>query len=191
MRAVRTITVLSDRIETPLGPMLLLARDGVLVGLEFDDQPERIARDLRLRFGAAELFPAVNPHGFSDRIRAYFAGELSAIDDIPADGGGTEFQRRVWAELRRIPCGTTASYGEIARRLGDPRATRAVGLANGRNPVAIVVPCHRVIGADGLLVGYGGGLGRKSWLLRHEGVPVGVGRISPQGDLFAPPLAVP
>ena len=191
MRTLRTITVLTDRIETPLGPMLLLARDGVLVGLEFDDQPERIARDLRLRFGTAEQFPAANPHGFSDRIRAYFAGELSAIDDIPADGGGTAFQRRVWAELRRIPCGTTVSYGEIARRLGDPKATRAVGLANGRNPISIVVPCHRVIGADGSLTGYGGGLDRKTWLLRHEGIALAADRISPQGDLFAPPPAVP
>jgi methylated-DNA-[protein]-cysteine S-methyltransferase len=181
------ITVLRDRIETPLGPMLLLARDGELIGLEFDDQPERIARDLRLRFGASGLFPAANPHGFSDRIRAYFAGELLAIDDIPADGGGTEFQRRVWAELRRIACGKTSSYGKLAKRLGDAQATRAVGLACGRNPIAVVVPCHRVIGADGALVGYGGGLDRKSWLLRHEGIPVAMDRISAQGDLFAPP----
>jgi methylated-DNA-[protein]-cysteine S-methyltransferase len=180
------ITVLTDRIETPLGPMLLLARDGVMIGLEFDDRPERMARDLRLRFGASGLFPAVNPHGFSDRIRAYFAGELAAIDDIPADGGGTEFQRRVWAELRRIPCGATGSYGKLAKRLGDANATRAVGLACGRNPIAVVVPCHRVIGADGSLVGYGGGIDRKQWLLRHEGIPVSIGRISAQGDLFAP-----
>ncbi len=185
------ISVISDRIETPLGPMLLLARDGVLVGLEFDDRPERIARDLRLRFGAAELFPAANPHGFSDRIRAYFAGELSAIDDIPADGGGTAFQRRVWAELRRIPCGTTCSYGVLAKRLGDPKATRAVGHANGRNPISIVVPCHRVIGADGSLTGYGGGIDRKQWLLRHEGISVATGGISAQGDLFAPLPEVP
>lgn len=180
------ITVLTDRIESPLGPMLLLARDGVLIGLEFDDQPERIARDLRLRFGAAEMFPAANPHGLSDRIRAYFAGDLKVIDDIPADGGGAEFQRRVWAELRRIPCGTTVSYGDIARRIGDVKASRAVGLANGRNPIAIVVPCHRVIGADGSLIGYGGGIDRKTWLLRHEGIAVTVDRISAQGDLFAP-----
>ncbi|MGQ0484184.1 MAG: methylated-DNA--[protein]-cysteine S-methyltransferase [Hyphomicrobiales bacterium] len=181
------ITVLTDRIETPLGPMLLLARDGMLIGLEFDDQPERIARDLRLRYGASERFPAVNPHGYSDRIRAYFAGHLAAIDDIPADGGGTEFQRRVWVELRRIPSGKTSSYGALAKRLGNANATRAVGLACGRNPIAVVVPCHRVIGADGSLTGYGGGIGRKKWLLCHEGIPVAMDRVSAQGDLFAPP----
>jgi len=90
---------------------------------------------------------------------------------------------RVWAELRRIPCGETASYGEIAERVGDRNGARAVGIANHRNPVALVVPCHRVIGADGKLVGYGGGLDRKTWLLRHEGLPVRNGRIDPQADL--------
>ena len=169
MKHYNAISILSDHIETPLGTMLLLARDGVMIGLEFDDQPERVARDLRLRYGSSELFPADNPNGFSDRIRAYFAGDLKAIENIPTDGGGTEFQRRVWAELIRIPCGTTMSYGELAKRLGDRNAMRAVGLANGRNPISVVVPCHRVIGADGSLTGYGGGVHRKEWLLRHEG----------------------
>jgi methylated-DNA-[protein]-cysteine S-methyltransferase len=90
----------------------------------------------------------------------------------------------VWAELRRIPCGTTTSYGKVAERVGDKNGSRAVGLANNRNPIAIVVPCHRVIGADGTLIGYGGGLDRKTWLLNHEGVPVRNGRIDPQADLF-------
>lgn len=175
------ISILSDRIETPLGPMLLLARDGVLIGLEFDDQPQRVERDLRLRFGTADLFPAADPYGLSTRIRAYFGGDLKVIENIPSDGGGTEFQRRVWAELRRIPCGETISYGEQARRLGDPKASRAVGLANGRNPISIVVPCHRVIGADGSLTGYGGGLPRKKWLLHHEGARLR----AEQDDLFS------
>jgi methylated-DNA-[protein]-cysteine S-methyltransferase len=178
------ISVLSDRIETPLGPLLLLARDGVLIGLEFDDRPWRVARDLRIRFGSSERFPADNPHGLSDRIRAYFAGDFKAIENISTDGGGTEFQRRVWAELKLIPCGVTVSYGDIAKRLGDPTASRAVGLANGRNPVSIVVPCHRVIGADGTLTGYGGGLPRKKWLLAHEGVLVSGDRIGKQHDFF-------
>ena len=169
MKQYNAISILSDHIETPLGTMLLLARDGAMIGLEFDDQPERVARDLRLRYGSSERFPADNPNGFSDRIRAYFAGDLKAIEDIPSDGGGTEFQRRVWEELKRIPCGVTISYGTLAKRLGDPNLMRAVGLANGRNPISIVVPCHRVIGADGSLTGYGGGLRRKEWLLRHEG----------------------
>jgi methylated-DNA-[protein]-cysteine S-methyltransferase len=169
MKQYSAISILSDHIETPLGTMLLLARDGALIGLEFDDQPERVARDLRLRFGSSERFPASNPHGFSDRIRAYFDGDLKAIEGIATDGGGTAFQRRVWEELKRIPCGVTISYGTLAKRLGDANLMRAVGLANGRNPISVVVPCHRVIGADGSMTGYGGGIPRKEWLLRHEG----------------------
>ncbi len=101
------------------------------------------------------------------QLTAYFAGELTEFD-LPLAPQGTEFQRRVWQELRRIPYGTTLSYGELARRLGSPNASRAVGLANGRNPISIVIPCHRVIGANGKLVGYGGGLSRKDMLLSLE-----------------------
>lgn len=162
------VDLLSDRIETPIGPLVLLVRDGAIVCLEFADQPQRIARELEPRFGACRLLERDDPCGFSACIRAYFAGELAAIDDVPADGGGTAFQRRVWKELRRIPRGNTITYRALARRMGDPAATRAVGAANGRNPISIVVPCHRVIGSDGSLTGYGGGLGRKSWLLEHE-----------------------
>jgi methylated-DNA-[protein]-cysteine S-methyltransferase len=99
---------------------------------------------------------------------AYFSGELTAIDTLPVATGGTEFQRLVWSELRRIPCGASISYSELARRIGRPAAVRAVGLANGANPIGIVVPCHRVIGANGTLTGYGGGIERKRWLLAHE-----------------------
>jgi methylated-DNA-[protein]-cysteine S-methyltransferase len=161
--------ILSSRIETPIGPLVLLAREGVLLMLEFEDAEPRIAREMKARFHGEEHQPTDDPFGFSSRIRAYFAGELSAIENIETDGGGTEFQNRVWAELKRIPCGVTISYGELARRLGDVKAVRAVGLANGRNPISIVVPCHRVIGSDGSLTGYGGGVDRKRWLLVHEG----------------------
>lgn len=170
--------ILSDRIETPIGPMLLLARDGVLLVLEFEDAADRIEQEIAKRFGGVEIVEQANPFGLSDRVRRYFAGDLQVIEGIETDGGGTGFQRRVWAELKRIPCGTTISYGELAARLGDRNATRAVGLANGRNPISVVVPCHRVIGADGSLTGYGGGIARKKWLLTHEGVAI-------QGDLFA------
>lgn len=163
------ITILSDTIKTPMGDMILLARDGVMLLLEFADAEGRVERELRVRFPEHELIKTENPSGFSERIRAYYRGEMKAIEGIPTDGGGTEFQRRVWAELIRIPCGTTMSYGELAKQLGDKNAMRAVGLANGRNPISIVVPCHRVIGADGSLTGYGGGVRRKEWLLRHEG----------------------
>lgn len=102
-------------------------------------------------------------------LKAYFAGELAAIEGIRVATGGTDFQRSVWMALRKIPLGETISYGALASRLKCPRSARAVGLANGANPVGIVVPCHRVIGADGSLTGYGGGLQRKRWLLEHEG----------------------
>ncbi len=160
---------LTDRIETPLGPMALVAKDGVILVLEFADKGNRIERAFKGRMGDVELQPASNPFGISDRIRAYFAGDLTAIENLLTDGGGTPFEQKVWAELKRIPCGTTVSYGHIARKLGDIQHSRAVGLANGKNPIAIVVPCHRVIGADGSMTGYGGGLHRKEWLLRHEG----------------------
>ena len=160
---------LTERIETPIGPMVLVAHDGVILLLEFEDASDRVARQMKARFGDVDLQVASNPFGLSDRIRAYFAGELSAIEGLLTDGGGTEFERRVWAELKRIPCGTTVSYGSIARKLGDIQHSRAVGTANGKNPISIVVPCHRVIGADGSMTGYGGGIKRKEWLLRHEG----------------------
>lgn len=161
--------ILSDRIPTPLGDIMLLAADGVMMLLEFVDAEERMEREMSKRFGAADIMPTQNPFGFSERIANYFMGDLRTIDTIPTDGGGTEFQRRVWAGLRLIPCGIMISYGELATRLGDKNAMRAVGLANGRNPISIVVPCHRVIGANGSMTGYGGGLARKEWLLRHEG----------------------
>ncbi|HEX2412118.1 MAG TPA: methylated-DNA--[protein]-cysteine S-methyltransferase [Solirubrobacteraceae bacterium] len=107
-----------------------------------------------------------------EQLDAYFAGELETFD-LDLDPHGTPFQRRVWDALLEIPFGETISYSEVARRLGDPRLVRAVGLANGRNPISIVIPCHRVIGADGSLVGYGGGLDRKRWLLEHEAVAAG------------------
>ena len=159
----------TDRIATPIGDMVLIARDGVLLLLEFEEAGDRIAREMKRRFGEVTLEPVSNPFGLSARLRDYFEGDLKAIDELLAEGGGTDFEARVWAQLRRIPCGTTISYGELAKRLGNPNLMRAVGLANGKNPVAVVVPCHRVIGADGSMTGYGGGIHRKEWLLRHEG----------------------
>lgn len=159
----------TECIETPIGNMTLIARDGVVLLLEFTDAEERVDREMKARFGDVELQAASNPFGISDAVRSYFAGDLHALDQLLTDGGGTAFENRVWAELRRIPVGTTISYGELAQRVGSPNGMRAVGLANGKNPIAIAVPCHRVIGKDGNLTGYGGGLHRKEWLLRHEG----------------------
>jgi methylated-DNA-[protein]-cysteine S-methyltransferase len=160
---------LTDRIETPIGDMILVAKDGALLLLEFADADDRVAREMRARFGEVELQEASNPFGLSDVIRDYFAGNLHAIDNLITDGGGTAFEQQVWKELRQIPVGATVSYGDIAKKLGDINLSRAVGIANARNPIAVVVPCHRVIGSDGTMTGYGGGLHRKEWLLRHEG----------------------
>jgi methylated-DNA-[protein]-cysteine S-methyltransferase len=158
------------RIDSPLGPIAIAAAGDVLVALEFVDAGDRFERSLRRRFGAVDLLPRRDPLGVATRLARYFKGRLDAIEDVAVDPGGTPFQQRVWAALRTIRCGTTLSYGALAAALGQPTATRAVGLANGANPISIVVPCHRVIGSDGTLTGYGGGVARKRWLLEHEGV---------------------
>jgi O-6-methylguanine DNA methyltransferase len=152
---------LTSTIESPIGPLTLLARDGVLTNLSMLEHrhtpppPEdAVTDDAWFKDVAAQL-------------DSYFAGEQTAFD-IEMDLRGTEFQQRVWAQLCAIPYGETISYGELASRIGNANASRAVGLANGRNPISIIVPCHRVIGADGSLTGYGGGLERKTWLLEHE-----------------------
>jgi len=159
----------TERIATPIGEMILIARDGVVLLLEFVDASDRVAREIKARFGDVDLQPVQDPFGISSHVRDYFKGDLHALDEVLTDGGGTEFERKVWAELRHIPPGTTVTYGDVAKRIGSRNGMRAVGLANGKNPVAVIVPCHRVIGADGSMTGYGGGLGRKEWLLRHEG----------------------
>lgn len=159
------------RLATPIGEMVALTCQDGLCALSFGDGRHDPLVALRARFGAVRIIDA-DPLDVSGRLAAYFRGELSALDDLPVDAAGTPFQRRVWDVLRTIPAGRTLSYLEVARRAGTPDAVRAVGAANGANPVAVVVPCHRVIGADGRLVGYGGGLDRKRWLLAHERAPV-------------------
>src|SRR5262249_24563412 len=127
--------------------------------------------------------------GAASAMRRYFAGDLRAIEALVVDPGGTPFQQRVWAALRRIPVGTTVAYSALAQRIGDPLAVRAVAAANGQNPIGIVIPCHRVIGAAGSLVGYGGGLPRKRWLLAHEGaLPLGRRKSARQLPLLARPV---
>jgi methylated-DNA-[protein]-cysteine S-methyltransferase len=160
-----------DRLDTPIGEMLIVAdRDGNLRATDWTDHESRMRHFLRLHYGqdAVRLEPSRDPNGLTSAIASYFAGELASIDTLPVQTTGTPFQREVWRALREITCGTTVSYGKLAERIGRPAAVRAVGLANGANPVGIVVPCHRVIGSDGSLTGYGGGLERKRWLLEHE-----------------------
>ena len=165
------IDLLVDRLATPIGELGVVAdAAGRLCAIEWTDHEDRLERSLRLQYGARGfmLKPAANPAGLTAALDAYFRGDLGAIDGLPVAVGGTDFQRAVWRALRRIPCGETTSYGALARRIGRPAAVRAVGHANGANPVSVVVPCHRVIGADGSLTGYGGGIERKRWLLAHE-----------------------
>ncbi|MGW0572388.1 MULTISPECIES: methylated-DNA--[protein]-cysteine S-methyltransferase [Streptomyces] len=148
-------------IDSPYGPLTLVATDGVLSGLYMTDQRHRPPEE---SFGDPDDTPFAET---TEELRAYFAGELQDFS-VPLHLHGTPFQRSVWAELRRIPYGETRSYGQLADALGNPKASRAVGLANGKNPLGIIVPCHRVVGADGSLTGYGGGLERKQRLLEFE-----------------------
>ena len=155
-------------VALPIGRIRLAVRGERLCALGFSDCWSSVARSLERRFGAVETRHVADPAGVATALRRYLTGELSAIDEIEVDSGGTEFQRTVWSALREIPAGTTASYREIANAVGFARAVRAVGTANGANRVGIVIPCHRVVRADGRLGGYGGGLHRKRWLLDHE-----------------------
>jgi O-6-methylguanine DNA methyltransferase len=143
-----------------------------LRGADFFDHEERMRTLLRQQYareGAVAIMEGPAPRAIRAAIEAYFDGDLTAIDKLPVKTGGTPFQRDVWRLLRLIPAGKTTTYGKLAARLGVPNAARAVGMANGANPIGVIVPCHRVIGSDLSLTGYGGGLPRKQWLLTHEG----------------------
>jgi methylated-DNA-[protein]-cysteine S-methyltransferase len=168
--AERTAPTCYDIVDSPIGRLLLTGGDRALTGLYMLDpggRPAAVRADWTRR-----------PGGFSaaaEQLGEYFAGARTEFD-LALAPSGSPFQLAVWAELARIPYGVTASYGEVAAAIGKSLlASRAVGLANGRNPISIILPCHRVIGADGSLTGYGGGLDRKEWLLRHEGATFGVG----------------
>jgi methylated-DNA-[protein]-cysteine S-methyltransferase len=171
-----------DRVESPIGTVLLVTDDANVLSLDFEEYEARCAALLAKRYAAYRLVPAADPLGASSRLRAYFAGAVTALDDLPVETGGTAFQQSVWLGLRTIPSGTMMSYGALAARLGVPKASRAVGYANSLNPIAIALPCHRVVGADGRLTGYAGGLERKRWLLAHEGATLNnsaTGLVSP------------
>jgi methylated-DNA-[protein]-cysteine S-methyltransferase len=160
----------TETFATPTGPMLLVTdADDNVRALDWEDHTDRLNHLMRLYEGPVRLEARPAPSPTRRAMEAYFAGDLRAIDALPAKTGGTSFQREVWAALRTIPTGQTTTYGRLATRLGRPKAMRAVGMANGANPISIIVPCHRVIGADSSLTGYGGGIERKRWLLRHEG----------------------
>jgi len=160
------------RVASPLGELtLVLDGEGRLCILGWTDREDRWRRDLKLRHGAdLPIEPAQGRSRAADALDAYFAGDFKALDTVPVNPGGTPFQRAVWSALREIPAGSRLTYAQLAARLGRPAAMRAVGAANGANPISLVIPCHRLVGAEGALTGYGGGLERKAWLLAHEGV---------------------
>jgi methylated-DNA-[protein]-cysteine S-methyltransferase len=162
--------LLLDRMASPLGEMLLVTDEaGLLRAADFHDHEARMRDLLRRHYGAQAVAAGAAPAAVRDALARYFAGEFAALGEVGWATAGTAFQRAVWSALVRIPVGQTTTYGALAVQLGRPGAMRAVGAANGANPISIVVPCHRVVGANGSLTGYGGGLPRKHWLLRHEG----------------------
>ena len=155
-------------VKSPIGPLTVASGPEGLVGIEFGDVGvEELGRRLAKRIGPCRVTVAMHPAAAA--VHAYFTGKLIAIQMLQVTPMGTPFQRMVWTALRKIPAGQTISYSELAARIGRQSAVRAVGAANGENPIPVVVPCHRVIGADGSLVGYGGGIDKKRWLLKHEG----------------------
>jgi methylated-DNA-[protein]-cysteine S-methyltransferase len=165
-------TFLIDRTATPVGELVLIADEqGRLRAIDWTDHEARLMKLLNTHYRADRftLREQRDPSGLTDAMQRYFAGELGIIDRLPVMTAGTEFQRTVWQQLRQIPCGEILTYGQLAQRIGRPTASRAVGMANGSNPISIVVPCHRVIGSQGALTGYAGGVQRKQWLLQHEG----------------------
>jgi methylated-DNA-[protein]-cysteine S-methyltransferase len=160
-----------DSLDSPIGTVVLVVDGEQLCSLDFADYEQRMMILLQRRYGPVHLARTLDPCGISRRIGAYFSGDYHCLNDIPVKTGGTAFQQSVWSALRTIPAGTTTTYGALAAQLGKPTASRAVGAANALNPVAIVLPCHRVVGTNASLTGYAGGLERKRWLLWHEGKP--------------------
>lgn len=169
MTAVQPDAITLSRLQTPIGEALLAVDEtGALRIFDWTDRDAHVRGWLARRYPAATISEGETPVPVRQAVEAYFAGDIHALDALPRAAAGTAFQRSVWDALVAIPAGETLSYAGIAQRIGKPTAMRAVGLANGANPLAIIVPCHRVIGADGTLTGYAGGLERKRWLLAHE-----------------------
>ncbi|MEW5685527.1 MAG: methylated-DNA--[protein]-cysteine S-methyltransferase [Pseudomonadota bacterium] len=168
MTAVQPETLTLDRIQTPIGTALTVTDEtGVLRAFNWTDYEDALQAWVARRYPTAGRREGKGP--LRAAMDAYFAGDIRALEPVTWHGEGTAFQQKVWQTLCGIPAGETISYATLAERIGKPTAVRAVGLANGSNPVALIVPCHRVIGSNGSLTGYGGGLPRKRWLLEHEG----------------------
>jgi methylated-DNA-[protein]-cysteine S-methyltransferase len=180
MLAAQPKELFFESIPFALGNILVVADGEKLCAVDFSDYEERMMRLLKQRFHRVKLVPASSSNDVSgsfvadcaNRIRAYLTGDFSSLDEIPVSLGGTPFQQKVWLALRKIPIGTVFTYKQLATEIGHPTAYRAVGMTNSLNPISIVLPCHRVIGANQKLTGYAGGLERKRWLLQHEGVAI-------------------
>lgn len=168
--AAMSVQFCLERINTPTGRMVIITTgEDYLRAVDWEDHEPRMQRLLRRHYGTnAALREVSRPSAARRSLQAYFDGDLDAVACLPTATNGSDFQRTVWDALRRVPAGHTISYGALALQIGRPTAARAVGLANGANPIAIIIPCHRVIGANASLTGYGGGLDRKRWLLAHE-----------------------
>jgi methylated-DNA-[protein]-cysteine S-methyltransferase len=170
MPARRPERLVRSWLETPVATLqIVVDEDQVVRVLDFDNDSPRTRRLMKIHYGDVPVVEGETPGAIRAAFGRYFAGEMGALADIRWQVAGTDFQRLVWTALTQIPAGRTESYAQLAARIGRPTAVRAVGLANGANPIGVVIPCHRVIGSDRSLTGYGGGLERKRWLLEHEG----------------------
>jgi methylated-DNA-[protein]-cysteine S-methyltransferase len=156
--------------DSPIGPLTIAARESFVCLVHFGRPGTNVRNLLKRWYPDVSVKDAIDPGGARRVLNRYFKGDLDSLDELPVELNGTAFQKSVWQALRSVPAGTTASYSELAKRVGTPAAVRAVGAANGANPIAVVLPCHRIIGSNGSLTGYGGGLQRKRWLLDHEGI---------------------
>lgn len=176
------MVVTREDLDSPIGLVSILSSGSAVIALDYGDYEERMRRLLTRSWGDCELHANQTLSDHARKVRDYFTGDLTAVDSIPTRIRGTTFQQSVWTALRQIPAGTTLSYLELARRLGNQKAVRAVGAANGQNPIAIIHPCHRVLATNHALTGYAGGLHRKQWLLDHER---SYSPWTPSGPLFA------
>jgi methylated-DNA-[protein]-cysteine S-methyltransferase len=161
-------------VESPIGPLTVAARGSRVCLLHFGPQSSYVEKSIAKWYPGMPVAKDADPAGTAKILERYFGGDLGSLDEVDVELHGTPFQQGVWMALREVRAGTTSSYAELAKRVGSPAAVRAVGAANGSNPVAVVLPCHRIIGSNGSLTGYGGGLQRKRWLLEHEGVTRGL-----------------
>ncbi|WP_184722743.1 methylated-DNA--[protein]-cysteine S-methyltransferase [Caulobacter sp.] len=166
----RPARLLLDRLPSPIGELLVVTDEtGLLRAVDFHDYEHRLDRLLKIHYGPLRPEPGAVPAATRTALAAYFEGQTDALSALTWDTNGTDFQTAVWTALGSIPAGQTITYSELARRVGRPGSVRAAGAANGANPLSLVAPCHRVIGMNGALTGYGGGIDRKRWLLTHEG----------------------